>query len=89
MEHWKLRFSRQAIKDSFLLQSKGLDEKARFLIEILRIDSYKTPPPFEKLVGFQNVYSRRINITHRLVYRILKDEKIIEIVSMFRHYRFS
>lgn len=88
MEFWRLKFSKQAIKDSFLLQSHKLDEKAKFLIETLRTDPYKTPPSFEKLVGFQNVYSRRINIIHRLVYRVYKDEKVIEIISMFRHYRF-
>lgn len=88
MEFWTLKFSKQAIKDSFLLQSHGLSEKAKFLIEILHTDPYTIPPSFEKLVGFQDVYSRRINIIHRLVYRVYNDEKIIEIISMFRHYRF-
>ena len=71
-----------------MLQEQGFSDKAAYLIEILRTDPYKNPPSFEKLVGFQNLYSRRINVVHRLVYRIYKKDKIVEIISMFRHYRF-
>ena len=87
MEQWRLRFSKQAIKDSFLLRDKKLDDKARKLLEILKSDPYQSPQSFEKLVGLDETYSRRINITHRLVYRVKKDERVIEVVSMFRHYR--
>lgn len=86
MEQWTLKFSKQAVKDSFLLKDKKLEEKAKALLEILRSNPYQTPPSFEKLVGFDETYSHRINITHRLVYRIIKEKKLIEVVSMFRHY---
>lgn len=86
MEQWTLKFSKQAVKDSFLLKDKKLEEKAKALLEILRSNPDQTPPSFEKLVGFDETYSRRINITHRLVYRIIKERKLIEVVSMFRHY---
>ena len=87
MEQWTLKFSKQAVKDSFLLRDKKLDDKAKQLLEILRNNPYQSPPTFEKLVGLDETYSRRINITHRLVYRIKKDRKLIEIISMFRHYQ--
>ena len=86
MEQWTLKFSKQAIKDSFLLRDKKLDDKAKKLIEILKNNPYQSPPSFEKLVGLEETYSRRINITHRLVYRIRKNEKLIEVISMFHHY---
>lgn len=86
MEQWTLKFSKQAIKDSFLLRDKKLEEKAKALLEILKNNPYQTPPSFEKLVGLNETYSRRININHRLVYRIIKEQKLIEVVSMFRHY---
>lgn len=86
MEQWTLKFSKQAIKDSFLLRDKKLDDKAKKLMEILKNNPYQSPPSFEKLVGLEETYSRRINITHRLVYRIRKNEKLIEVISMFRHY---
>ena len=87
MEQWTLKFSKQAVKDSFLLRDKKLDDKAKQLLEILKNNPYQSPPTFEKLVGLDETYSRRINITHRLVYRIKKDQKLIEIISMFRHYQ--
>ena len=86
MEQWTLKFSKQAIRDSFLLRDKKLDAKAKQLLKILKENPYQTPPTFEKLVGLEETYSRRINITHRLVYRIRKDQKLIEVISMFRHY---
>lgn len=42
---------------------------------------------FEKLVGDLNgAYSRRINLQHRLVYQIDKEEKTIKILSLWTHY---
>ena len=87
MEHWTLKFSRLAIKDSYLLKDKGLEKKVQELLKILKENPYQNPPPFEKLWGFPDAYSRRINVTHRLVYRINKELGVIEVVSMFRHYR--
>jgi Txe/YoeB family toxin of toxin-antitoxin system len=31
-------------------------------------------------------YSRRINIQHRLVYEVFESEKIVKIISMWKHY---
>ena len=84
--NWKLKFSKRAVKDWFLLKDKGLDAKAEKLLKIIRLNPYQNPPSFEKLVGVTDTYSRRINITHRLVYRLNKTGKLVEVLSMFRHY---
>ena len=84
--NWKLKFSKRAVKDWFLLKDKGLDAKAEKLLKIIRLNPYQSPPSFEKLVGVTDTYSRRINITHRLVYRLNKTDKLVEVLSMFRHY---
>ncbi|MCI8833640.1 MAG: hypothetical protein HFJ19_05560 [Clostridia bacterium] len=34
----------------------------------------------------QGLYSRRINIQHRLVYQVYGNEKIIKVVSLWTHY---
>ena len=53
----------------------------------LESDPLKTPPRFEKLVGdLRGAYSRRINIHHRLVYRVLEEEKAVKIIRMWTHY---
>ncbi|MDR0727742.1 MAG: Txe/YoeB family addiction module toxin [Puniceicoccales bacterium] len=40
----------------------------------------------EKLSGATNMWSRRINDKHRLVYRVLKKEDLIELIRCRGHY---
>jgi len=84
---WNLAYSKYAIKDAKKLSAAGLKDKARALLDILEIDPLQNPPPYEKLVGDLNgAYSRRINIQHRLVYEILRKEKMVRILRMWTHY---
>ena len=84
---YKIVFTKQAQKDSKKLQSSGLKNNAISLLEILRVDPVKTPPPFEKLLGdLDGCYSRRINIKHRLVYQVLHQEKSVKVIRMWSHY---
>ena len=79
--------TKRAVKDVPKLKSSGLNTKANKLIDIIRINPFQTPPPYEKLVGdLQGAYSRRINIQHRLVYQVLEDTKIVKILSLWTHY---
>lgn len=84
---WKLIYTKQAQKDAKKLKGSGLKSKAKILLEILKDDPFKTPPPYEKLVGdLSGAYSRRINIHHRLVYQVLEEEHIVKIIRMWTHY---
>ncbi|MDJ0901756.1 MAG: Txe/YoeB family addiction module toxin [Xenococcus sp. MO_188.B8] len=63
--------------------------KVKELIAILRKNPFLSPPFYEKLVGnLQGCYSRRINIKHRLVYRVIKETKTVEILRMWSHYEY-
>ena len=85
--NWKIVFTKQAQKDAGKLASAGLRQKAEDLLEIMQVDTFQTPPSFEKLVGdLAGAYSRRINIQHRLVYQIHADEQIVKIIRMWTHY---
>jgi toxin YoeB len=84
---WRLVFTSQAAKDAKKLSRSGLKSKAQALLDILRRDPFQSPPPFEKLLGdLEGAYSRRINIHHRLVYQILRREKIVKVLRMWTHY---
>jgi toxin YoeB len=84
---WQVLFTKQAQKDAKKIAKSGLRENTEGLLEILASNPLQTPPPFEKLVGdLDGAYSRRINIQHRLVYQILKKEKIVKIIRMWSHY---
>ena len=65
-------------------------------MEVIRENPFQNPPPFEALVGnLQGVYSRRINIQHRLVYQVYNDPVevdgknyagTVKIIRMWTHY---
>jgi Txe/YoeB family toxin of toxin-antitoxin system len=64
-----------------------LKTKAVELIDILKVDPYQNPPPYEKLVGdLLGAYSRRINIQHRIVYQVLESERIVKVIRLWTRY---
>ncbi len=84
---WRVVYTKQAQKDAKKLSAGGLRGKAEALIQILRENPYRKPPPYEKLVGdLAGAYSRRINIQHRLVYQIIDEEKTVKVIRMWTHY---
>jgi toxin YoeB len=84
---WRLVFTKQAQKDAKKIANSGLKPQAERLLDILKENPYKNPPPYEKLIGdLTGAYSRRINIQHRLVYQILDDIKTVKVIRMWTHY---
>jgi Txe/YoeB family toxin of toxin-antitoxin system len=84
---WRLVFTKQAQKDAKNIAQAGLKSPANCLLDLLREDPYRNPPPYEKLMGdLSGAYSRRINIQHRLIYQILKDIHTVKIIRMWTHY---
>lgn len=93
---WKIFFTKQANKDKRKLKAAGLDEKAKSLIEAVRVDPFGKPPAFEPLKGnLEGAYSRRINLQHRFVYEVIDEpmetdgvryEGAVKILSMWTHY---
>ena len=84
---YRIVYTKTASKDIPRLKAAHLDSKAKALIEVIRENPFQTPPSYEKLVGdLQGLYSRRINLQHRLVYQVLEEEKAVKIVSLWTHY---
>jgi Txe/YoeB family toxin of toxin-antitoxin system len=87
MVSWQLVFTKQAQKDAKKIANSGLKPQAERLLEIIKENPFKNPPPYEKLVGdLSGAYSRRINIQHRLDYEVLDNIKTIKIIRMWTHY---
>ncbi len=87
MSDWTLVFTKQAQKDAKKISQSALRSKAEILLNILEINPFQNPPPFEKLVGdLEGAYSRRINIQHRLVYQVLKENKTVKVIRLWTHY---
>ena len=87
MASGKLVFTSHAHKDARKLVTSGLKDKAQTLLDVLAGNPFQNPPPYEKLVGdLAGVYSRRINIQHRLVYQVLEAEKTVKVRRMWSPY---
>ena len=87
MVKWTLHFTRQAQKDAKKLSAAGLRPQAEALLAVLEQNPFQTPPRFEALVGdLAGAYSRRINIQHRLVYQVIREERAVKILRLWSHY---
>ena len=86
---YSIVYTKKAINDIPKLKMAKLENKTKALIDLIRNNPYKTPPSYEKLLGdLQGVYSRRINIKHRLVYEVYEDARVVKIISLWSHYDF-
>ena len=57
------------------------------ILNLMSNDPFCYPPSFEKLCGeLSGLYSRRINIKHRIVYEVDEEKKEIHIIRMWTHY---
>ena len=86
---YRIIFSKAAAKQKALIKQAKLEGKVRMLLDVIAEDPFKSPPPCEKLIGgLDGLYSRRINIKHRLVYHVVEEEKAVHVVSMWTHYEY-
>lgn len=84
---WNLIYYKQDAKDSKKLKSSGLKEKAEVILKILESNPFQNPPSYEKLTGdLSGLFSRRINIQHRIVYQIFKEIRTVKVIRMWTHY---
>ncbi len=86
---YKIVYTKKSIKDIEKIKGAKLDNVTKNLINTIKENPYQTPPSYEKLVGYlKGLYSRRINIKHRLVYQVYEEERTIKIISLWSHYEF-
>ncbi len=84
---WRIVFTAQAREDAKKVAGAGLRPKIEALLDILREDPLRSPPPYEKLIGdLAGAYSRRITIQHRLVCQVLEEVKTVKVLRMWTHY---
>lgn len=84
---YEIVYTKTTAKDIAKLKAAHLDERAKQLIAVIRKNPYQMPPGYEKLVGdLKGLYSRRINVQHKLVYEVFEEKKKIKIISLWTHY---
>lgn len=77
MVNYKIVILKQAIKDKEKIkQIPALRKNIEKLLELMKNNPFQNPPPYETLVGnMKGLYSRRVNLQHRLVYKVMEEEK--------------
>jgi len=68
----------KALKDLEELDRCGYGQKARELLSVLEEDPFQDPPRYKQLSGdMKGMFSRRINVEHRLVYDVMPSDDAI------------
>lgn len=84
---YTLEYHKRALKDIQKLKQSNLENKAKQLVYLIKENPFQNPPPYEKLSGdLLGMYSRRINIQHKLVYQVIEEKKIVRVLSLWSHY---
>lgn len=86
---YRIVYSKKSLKHVQNIKTANLEKQIKELMNVLRKNPFRNPPPYEKLQGeLKGFYSRRINAKHRLVYQVYESEKTVKILSMWTHYEF-
>lgn len=58
---YKIEYYKKVLKDILKLEACGLDKKAKLLIDVIKQEPFKNPPPYEKLVGDLTLPSKKFS----------------------------
>ncbi|WDF83154.1 Txe/YoeB family addiction module toxin [Lacticaseibacillus pabuli] len=61
-------------------------KKKERILRLLAEDPFYLPPRYEKLSEDTNLYSRRVNVQHRVVYKVDKQRQQVVVIGVRSHY---
>ena len=83
---WSVYYSNDAQRDAKKLARSELRPRVETLLGILQKNPFQNPPPYKSLQGeLSGAYSRRINIQHRLVYKVDKKDRSVLVIRLWAH----
>jgi Txe/YoeB family toxin of toxin-antitoxin system len=84
---YQLLYTSLAQKDAKKIKESNLKTKCEELLKIIEKNPYQVSPPYKKLVGELRGYiSRRIDIKHRLIYKVYEEKKVVKVIRLWTHY---
>ena len=84
---YNLYYTNDAKKDYKKIKQSNLKFNCLQLLNLIKKDPLQNPPPYKKLKGsYDGMYSRRINLQHRLFYEVDENQKRVKILRMWSHY---
>lgn len=85
---YSIRVKKGAKRDLKKIKGTYLEKSFLKIIEQLQQDPFSPNQSFEKLVPpIKGFYSRRINVQHRVVYKVDEVHKKVIIYSAWSHYQ--
>lgn len=89
MNNYTVTYSKTAKKQRKNIREAKLDKKVLSMIERMMENPYQYSDDFEILKGDKKgLYSRRINLHHRIVYSVDEEHREIFILSLWSHYEY-
>ncbi|WP_028295247.1 Txe/YoeB family addiction module toxin [Olivibacter sitiensis] len=86
----EIRFSKLALKQRDLLKKRGnvtAQKKISKLLDEIILSPFSGLGRPEQLKGYEiPTYSRRIDKKNRLIYSLLEEENVVEVLSIWGHY---
>jgi len=84
----RLVLTGHAQRDAKKTAHAGLKKNVTRLLTVLKENPLQSSPRCENLLcDLESVFSRRVNIQHRLVYPILEEEETVKVIRMWTHCR--
>jgi len=83
---YQIVFTKQAAKDYKKLAKSPLLNKVNAMLEELENNLLCEPKPKELVGDLKGLYSRRINLQHRLVYEIDEANQCVKTSRIWGHY---
>jgi Txe/YoeB family toxin of toxin-antitoxin system len=85
---YKVLIKNSAKPDLRKIKNSNLKESFSEIIAVLKKNPYEPSQQFEKLVpASEGFYSRRINVQHRVVYKVDEKKKEVYVYSAWSHYK--
>lgn len=88
MSQYRVKFHNSSKNDLRKIKQSSLRDKFDQIIQKLILNPYDPSDNFEKSFPPEDsLYSRRLNIQHRIVYSIDESTKTVHIYSAWNHYK--
>ncbi|MDR1496584.1 MAG: Txe/YoeB family addiction module toxin [Clostridiales Family XIII bacterium] len=87
MDRYTIAIKNSCKPDLKKLKKSGLRKNFEEIVATLKDDPFAPVHGFEKLQPVsEGRYSRRLNVQHRIVYKVDEKRKVVEIYSAWSHY---
>ncbi|WP_196246331.1 Txe/YoeB family addiction module toxin [Lacticaseibacillus zhaodongensis] len=83
---YTVNISKTADRDLRRESQMSVRKKIERVIAILAENPFQAPPRYEKLAEDVDLYSRRVNVQHRVVYKVDKERRLVHVLAVRSHY---